>query len=287
MKKVLRTLIACSVILTLVLGMASSSFAATTSNTKVRKEITKNYTMNEKRGVYELHSKSIYNYTYNKSGLNTKSVGTFYNYTVKKVDGKWKTVCLGKDPDVDKVTWTYDSKKRIKTSTVHYPNSKTKFTYKYKKKDGKKYVTIESYGSKRTEIYNSKGLLISETDRIDGKITDKTTYKYDSKGNLTKRVSKDYQSNYTTTDTYKNYYTSDGILEKVVEKNNPQYLYSKTITYYHTEGKAKGLQKSQTLTVIAGGEVHSDTTYKFDSKGRMTKMTFENARCKTVTTYKY
>lgn len=71
---------------------------------------------------------------------------------------------------------------------------------------------------------------------------------------MTKHIHKDYNSGDTVTQTFKNYYTSDGALEKVEETMVPVYNY---------------------------------TTYKFDSKGRIIQKIWKNSKYKNVAKYEY
>lgn len=104
---------------------------------------------------------------------------------------------------------------------------------------------------------------------------------------MTKQIQENFNEDTKVTSTFKNYYNAKGVRKKVVKEMDPVYNWSKCTTYYHTTGKAKGLESETVITLLSGGEAYNYTTYKFDSKGRMIQKTWKNSRVKQVTKYEY
>lgn len=228
MKSIAKKLFCVALVLAFMIPAAAPAFAA--GGTKTVYVISKIYTGKKSKD-------NIRNtFTYNKTGLLRE--GTFgpaglsrleYSYNRKnqltmfrQSLNQW-TTCK----------YTYDKAGRITKSVCTYNNMETDkveskgyvSTYKYNKdgtlksetaKKGKKKITIKY-------TWNSKGLVTKRVTK-DANGTSTETNKYDSKGNLKKSatVSDDYKENHTYTNNYKN-----GRLIKMVDTSDD----SKT-TYY-------------------------------------------------------
>ena len=177
--------------------------------------------------------------TYDKKGRNTV-------HESKNVDGATIRLLGGKEyknVKSDKSVYTFDKKNRIKQRIEYF--------------DGKK---VE----KSVYTYNSKGKVKTEK-RYDAKNKKicTNTYKYDSKGNVVKKVTKAKGSK-TTTTTHKYKYN-----KKIIVKDTVKYSDGSSEVWEYTN---KGVLKKYTSK---SSDYFSTTTY--DSKERAVKYEYESS----------
>ena len=157
-------------------------------------------------------------------------VATEYEYREKNSNDVWVTLEKSKD--------TYDSKGRLKKTASKYYDDDGKLTsstvtkYAYNKNNKLKTATL--YGDKGKSFWG------------------KRSYKYDSKGRLTKVT----------------HYDGDKVITR-----------TKTIKY------KKGLPSVITIKYSDGGI--QKTTYKYNNKNKLIKTVVDDIDCKTTTEYKY
>ena len=155
---------------------------------------------------------------------------------------------------IDRSEFTYDSAGRLTKDLCRrdYPNGNawTKIAYAFDPKGSvTEFVSYRNFGSgnyKTVYKYDSSYRLKKATDiSLDNGEKSTCSYTYDSKGRLAKKVNKDA---YSYSDTIRYSYNSDGLRVKAKE------------------------------TVISGSnESHKSTSYKYNSKGRVTEIrTFDD-----------